>query len=107
MTSPGAGHKTDIIRGEKDDALGDVGYCSPMRPIGMRVSACWRAGSRSFVPYWCAPHRQNVVAHIGLGRGIGGSMGVVCRFVTQPVLFMTASAKGQISDRTPWAGRWS
>jgi len=40
----------------------------PMRPIGMRVSACWRAGSRSFGAEVAGPHRQHLVAHVGLDR---------------------------------------
>jgi hypothetical protein len=45
----GAGHEAGVVRGEKDDALGDIGLV-PMRPIGNRANAWRRASSILLVP---------------------------------------------------------
>jgi hypothetical protein len=63
----GAGHEVGIVRGEKDDALA-MSVAVPMRPIGMRFSVCWRAGSWSFVLILRARIARTPIAHIGVDR---------------------------------------
>src|SRR5438132_7790910 len=62
-----AGHETGVVRGEKDDALGDIGHRSH--------AADWQPGQRlparllDVVGAEIArPHDEHLIAHLGLGR---------------------------------------
>jgi hypothetical protein len=59
--------KAGIVRGEKDDALGDVGHRSHAanRQPRQRLLPCRVEVAGAEI---ARPHRQHLVAHVGLGR---------------------------------------
>ena len=63
----GAGHEAGIVRGEKDDALGDVGHRSHAadRQPGQRLAARLLDVVGAEI---ARPHRQDLITHFGLGR---------------------------------------
>src|SRR6202022_1307574 len=63
----GPGHKAGVVRGEKDDALGDVGHRSHAadRQPGQRLPARLLDIVGAEI---ARPHRQDLIAHLGLGR---------------------------------------
>src|SRR5712691_6431522 len=63
----GAGHEAGIVRGEKDDALGDVGHRSHAadRQPSQRLAARLLDVVGAEI---ARPHRQDLIAHLGLGR---------------------------------------
>src|SRR5205085_1819640 len=63
----GAGHEGGVVRSEKDDALSDVGD----RAHAADRDACQRLLARRLEVVGAeiaGPHRQHLVAHVGLGR---------------------------------------
>ncbi len=63
----GPGHEAGIVRGEKDDALGDVGH----RPhaADRQAGQCLSARLVDVVGAEIAcPHDEHLIAHLGLGR---------------------------------------
>src|ERR1700737_807771 len=62
----GPGHKAGVVRGEKDDALGDVGHRSHAadRQPGQRLPAHLLDGVGIEI---ARPHDEHLIAHLGLG----------------------------------------
>src|ERR1700730_10189854 len=63
----GPGHEAGIVRGEKDDALGDVGHRphAADRQPGQRLAARLLDVVGAEI---ARPHDEHLIAHLGLGR---------------------------------------